>query len=126
MATKDLKKEIEKYLALRWTYTVEWWDDHGGYYVVRVNELPGICTDGKTIEEAFEDIQEPMRLYFKSCLENGDPIPVPLEREQFKGQFSVRTSPLKHYKLACASKTMKKSINQLLNEAIDQVLDQAS
>ncbi len=54
-----MKKNDKYYLSLPWTYTVETIKDKkDSYYIVRVNELPGVCTDGATIEEAMKNIQE--------------------------------------------------------------------
>ena len=47
-----IKKNLKYYLSLNWSYTVEQ-EIHKGkrYYIIRVNELPGICTDAESIEE---------------------------------------------------------------------------
>ena len=46
------KKNLSYYLNLNWSYTIEQ-ETHNRktYYIIRVNELPGVCTDAETIEE---------------------------------------------------------------------------
>jgi len=44
---KELCKSMDYFFELPWTYTVEQSKNEQGekIYIVRVNELPGICTD---------------------------------------------------------------------------------
>jgi predicted RNase H-like HicB family nuclease len=53
------KKDLNYYLNLNWTYTIER-ETHKGqsYYIIRVNELPGVCTDAPTVEEGMKEIQD--------------------------------------------------------------------
>ena len=70
MATK---KDLSYYMNLPWSYTIEKEYDHNKrYYIIRVNELPGICTDGETIEEVMENIKEAIEGAISLYLELGD------------------------------------------------------
>lgn len=56
-----LKKDINHYLNLPWTYSLEESLNALGQpliFVIRVNKMPNICTDGRTKEEAREIIKE--------------------------------------------------------------------
>ena len=77
MESKKKYKNLNYYLSLPWTYTVEQArdEDKNKIYVVRVNELPGICTDAKSLDEAMELIKEPMKAAFEFYMENGEDIP---------------------------------------------------
>ena len=57
MATK---KDFNYYKNLNWSYTIEQ-ETHKGkrYYIIRVNELPGICTDAETVEEGMKELRKP-------------------------------------------------------------------
>jgi predicted RNase H-like HicB family nuclease len=46
-----------------------------GYWVVRVPSLPGCISQGKTREEAFENIKEAIDLYIEVLQEDGEQIP---------------------------------------------------
>lgn len=81
MATKKNKiKDLEYYLNLPWTFIFETSKDNKNksLFVVKVNELPGIISDGYTVQEAYEAIQEAMTLAFEMYLEAGFEIPAPI------------------------------------------------
>ncbi|NGX51676.1 MAG: hypothetical protein K1060chlam2_01549 [Chlamydiae bacterium] len=76
MATK--KKSLNYYLHLNWSYTIEQeTDNRKSYFIIRVNELPGVCTDAETVEEGMESINEALKAAIKLYLIQGDPIPEP-------------------------------------------------
>ena len=72
--------DLNYYLNLNWTYTVETSHDEidNKIYIVCVNELPGVCTDAHSLEEAFNLIKEAMIGAFKLYLKHGEEIPVPI------------------------------------------------
>lgn len=49
--------------------------DEDGYIVAEVPSLPGCISQGKTREEALENIQEAIALHIEVLLERGEPIP---------------------------------------------------
>src|SRR5688572_17205034 len=101
MALKN-KKDINYYLALPWSYTIETGRDENDQhiYIISVNELPGVCTDAPTIQEAMELIKDAMKGAFKLYMKQGEEIPEPIDEEQFKGNIAYRTSSKRHYLLA--------------------------
>lgn len=121
MATK---KPLDYYMKLKWSYTIET-ESHAGkdYYIIRVNELPGICTDAETIEQAMKDIKEAIRAAIKLYIKNKEPIPEPIKKEEFKGNIAYRTSNERHYQLAKIAKQMHKSISKTIDELIDAGID---
>lgn len=46
-----------------------------GYWVIECPSLPGCVSQGKTREEAIENIKEAIALYIESLEAHGDPIP---------------------------------------------------
>ena len=46
-----IKKDLDYYMNLNWTYRFEWSDEDNGY-VASVAELKGCMSFGETIEEA--------------------------------------------------------------------------
>jgi predicted RNase H-like HicB family nuclease len=115
-----IKKDLKYYLDLNWSYTVEQ-DYHKGkkFFIVRVNELPGVCTDGKTIEEAMENIQDAIAATIELYLEQGDLIPEPVKKEEFKGKIAYRTTSERHYYLAKVARQNHIS----MNKALDMIFD---
>ncbi len=121
MATK---KEINYYLNLNWSYTIEQEKEKGkSFYIVRVNELPGVCTDAETIEEGMENIKEAIEAAVILYLERNEPVPVPIKKEAFKGKIAYRTTRERHYFVAKAAKEMHKSISKAIDELIDVGLE---
>jgi predicted RNase H-like HicB family nuclease len=46
-----------------------------GFYVVTVPSLPGCISQGKTRQEAIENIKEAIQVYVESLEEDGLPVP---------------------------------------------------
>ena len=124
MATKKKnKKNIEHYLNLPWSYTIETTKEDGQtLYVVCVNELPGVCTDAPTIDSAMELLKEVMVATFELYLENNEEIPEPIDEEQYKGNIAYRTSSRRHHRIAREAQLRKTSLSSIIDECIDQTL----
>jgi predicted RNase H-like HicB family nuclease len=117
MATK---KNLKYYLELNWSYTIEQ-DSHNGkkLYIIRVNELPGVCTDATTIEKGMKNIKKAIAGTIELYLKQGDAIPEPINKEEFKGNISYRTTSERHYYLAKLAQENHVS----MNKALDMVFD---
>lgn len=85
-------KSIKYYMDLPWTYTVEIDKDKKGKknYIISVNELPGIKTDAYSRQEAFKSIKEAMGGLFELSLEIGKEIPIPINKNKFKGNITYK------------------------------------
>ncbi len=120
---KSKTKDLNYYMRLKWTYTIEP-DSHEGrdFYIIRVNELPGVCTDAESIEEGMKEIREPMKAAIKLYLANGEEIPVPIKEEDYPGKIAYRTTSRRHCKLVREAHRRKKSLSKLLDEIIDETL----
>ena len=116
----DTKKNIKYYLDLDWSYTIET-EKHGDkkYYIIRVNELPGICTDAETLDEGMELIKECIEGAVRLYLKNGEEVPVPIKKEDFKGNIAYRTTNERHYNVAKMAKIMHKSTSKTIDALID-------
>lgn len=114
-----MEKNLEYYLGLPWTYSFEW-DSRDNHYVVSVKEIPGCKSCGKTIEEAAIMIKDALQCCIETLIEFGDPIQEPLNVSDYKGTITYRTSPEKHYKIAQKASSSGKSINKIIDEAIDK------
>lgn len=122
MATK---KNLKYYLGLNWSYTIE--QDvyrRKKFYIIRVNELPGVCTDANTIEEAMQNIQDALEATIELYLEQGDSIPEPIDKEKFKGNIAYRTTSERHYYLAKLAQQKHVSMNKALDMVFDVGIQQ--
>jgi predicted RNase H-like HicB family nuclease len=118
------KKDLTYYLNLNWSFTIEQ-ETHKGkhYYIIRVNELPGVCTDATSIEEGMCEIKDAIRAAIKLYMKHGEPIPEPIKKEEFKGNIAYRTTRERHYFVAKMAKDMRKSISKTIDELIDVGLE---
>ncbi len=57
-------------------YTAVFEPAEEGGYVVTVPALPGLVTEGDTIEEAREMVRDAIRGYLESLQKHGEPIPL--------------------------------------------------
>ncbi len=55
--------------------------DEDGMFVVTCPALPGCVSQGRTREEARENIREAISLYLESLREHGEPVPPGVEQE---------------------------------------------
>ena len=118
------KKDLKYYLSLPWSYTIEQEGTKSSrYYIIRVNELPGVCTDAETLAEAEDLIKEAVEAAVRLYIKNGEEVPEPIKKSEFKGNIAYRTTSERHYYLAKAAKTMHKSISKTIDEFIDAGLD---
>src|SRR5579872_768023 len=124
MATKKQYKKLSYYLNLPWTYTVEQSKDENNnkIYVVYVNELPGICTDAPSVDEAMKLIKEPISAAIEFYMENNQEIPEPISAEDYKGNISYRTTSRRHYLISKEAKKREVSLSQLIDNLVDNAL----
>jgi predicted RNase H-like HicB family nuclease len=77
------------------TYTVLFEPAEEGGYVVTVPALPGVVTQGDSLEEAREMARDAILGYLEALQKDGEPIPddTPLELEPVKEQIRVVLQP---------------------------------
>ncbi|MCL2443655.1 MAG: type II toxin-antitoxin system HicB family antitoxin [Treponema sp.] len=87
-------------------------DESGAYYFATVREFDGCMSHGDTYEEAFKNIQDAMKGWIKVKLENGFPVPEPIDDSQYSGKFVLRVPKSLHAKLAAEAIQEGVSLNQ--------------
>ncbi|GAW93294.1 type II toxin-antitoxin system HicB family antitoxin [Calderihabitans maritimus] len=108
------KKGLDYYLKL--PYKVVLYPAEEGGYVVEIPELPGCISQGETIEEAFEMIQDAKKCWLESALEDNMEIPEPSRAvEEYSGKLNIRIPKSLHRILAERAKQEKVSLNQYIN-----------
>lgn len=121
------RKNLKYYLNLNWSYTIEQEIVDGNHlFIIHVNELPGVCTDAKSIEEGMQEIKEAIEAAVTLYLKNGEEVPEPIKKERFKGNIAYRTTSERHYKLAKVAQRRKKSISKTIDELLDLELAKVS
>jgi len=55
--------------------------DEDGFFVAECPALPGCISQGKTRDEALENIKDTIKGYLESLKKHNDPVPPPIEEE---------------------------------------------
>ena len=112
MTTKTECKALEFYLKLKYPITII--PDETGGYVAEIEDLPGCLTQGETLTETFENMDEARRLWLESAYEDDLDIPLPREEQEYSGKFFIRAPRSLHRKLDQMAKREGVSLNQYL------------
>ena len=112
MLTDIERKPLEYYLGLVYPITIT--PDVTGGYVAEIEDLPGCLTQGETLEETCENMNEARQLWIESAYEDGLDIPLPHDLEQYSGKFNVRFPRSLHRKLNVEAVREGVSLNQYL------------
>ncbi len=115
-------RTVDEYLALPYTIEVirDESDDHPGWFA-RVVELPGCMTQAETFEELGAMIEDAMRAWIETSLEDGQPIPEPRPTETYSGKFVVRVPKSLHRELVEAADRDGVSLNAFINAVLGRV-----
>lgn len=110
---------VEEYLALPYTIEVHKDDGDGEIaYVARVVELPGCITQADSFEELEEMVQDAMRAWIESALEDGASVPEPRQAEDYSGKFVVRVPRSLHRQLAMTAERDGVSLNAYVSTTL--------
>ena len=114
-----MKKNIDYYMSLNYPVAIERIaEEDGGGFFASIPLLPGCMSDGETLEEAYENIENAKKEWLRSMLERGMIIPEPADQEEFSGKFLVRLPKSLHRTLAQISKREGVSLNQYVANAL--------
>lgn len=112
--TKE-QRGIEYYVQLPYSILLHVVEDEGKkYWIAEVPELPGCKSHGSTVEEAVRNVAEAKKDWIIDSLEEGEEVPVPIERDRFSGKTIVRMSRSLHRALSLMAESEKLSLNQLM------------
>ncbi len=106
-----MKKDIEYYMSLPWTYNFEF-DPEDSTYFVRTLEVKCCTAEGETQEEAFLNYRKILRQHLEVAIKENIEIVEPVNPQDYKGNISYRTTPEKHFRLAKKAKKENISINK--------------
>jgi antitoxin HicB len=110
-ATKIRSRPLDYYLSLDYPVTV--YPEAEGGFVAEIKELPGCITQGETIEELMENINEARELWIETVYESGKrDIPLPVTQQDYSGKFLLRVPKSLHRRLAEQAEIEGISLNQ--------------
>ena len=119
-----MKKNIEYYMNL--PYTRELIKEPEGGWFIRIKELPGCMSQGDTVEEAKNMIEDAMLGWLDVSLEDGDDIPEPKLDEEYSGKFVVRLPRSLHRQLAETAEREGVSLNQFVNVSLARAVERTN
>jgi antitoxin HicB len=123
MVTNIERKPLEYYLSLKYPVGIE--EAPEGGYFIQIKDLPGCYSQGETIEEALENIDEARKLWMESMYEDGNEIPLPGSAEkQYSGKFNVRIPKSLHRKLNEMAEKEGVSLNHYLVSTLSRAVGQ--
>ena len=83
-----MKKTVEDYMALPYSIvTVK--DSDSDTYFIKVKELPGCISEGESIAEAYDMIEDAMRIWLESAIEKHLEIPLPESMQDDPHKYSI-------------------------------------
>ncbi len=117
---KDIKAQVEYYLKLPYTMTVQYQDEQSGYYVAGYLELPDLTMTGSTPEEAIRELLLEAPEWFELNIKSGYKIPLPSRPSKYSGRINFRMPKQLHAKVAAIAQKEGVSLNQYLLSAVAQ------
>lgn len=96
-STKETR-ELEYYLNKHYPFIV--YPAEEGGYVAEIEELPGCITQGETLEEVSERIEDARRAWIETAYEDGLEIRIPRIEEEYSGKFVIRLPKYLHRRLS--------------------------
>jgi antitoxin HicB len=120
MTTTTDRKPLEYYINLKYPVTFEAAPE-GGYFV-QIEDLPGCYSQGETVEEAMEMIEEARQLWLESAYEDGLDIPLPRGEREYSGKFNVRFPKSLHRRLDQMADREGVSLNQFLVSTLSRAV----
>ena len=110
---KNASKDLKYYLELNYPYQITKIDEtDGGGFLIEVPMLKGCMSDGETVEEAYNNLEEAKKEWLSYMLENNLPIPEPAAKTNYSGKFVVRIPKTLHQIISEQSKREGLSLNQ--------------
>ena len=121
MVSKTERKPLEYYLGLKYAVTII--PDVTGGFVAKIEDLPGCFSQGETLEETYQNIEEARRLWMESMYEDGNEIPLPGSSEkQYSGKFNIRIPKSLHRKLDEMAEQEGVSLNHYLVSTLSRAV----
>ncbi len=114
--------EIARRLVMPYRY--ELFFEEGDWYA-RVVEFPGCMSDGPDPNEAIRMVRDAAEGWLQVSLEDGNPIPDPVDDDSYSGRFVVRLPQSLHRDAARRAEREGVSLNTYVVAAVARSLGQA-
>jgi len=108
-----MNKNFEYYMSL--PYKIVFYPASEGGYVAEIPDLPGCLTQGETMQDTLDMIEDAKAVWIDIAIQDNKEIPEPDTeiKEKYSGKFLVRIPKSLHRDLAMRAKKEDVSMNQL-------------
>ncbi len=118
MEMKNFTEKLQYYMSLNYPSQITKIDEaDGGGFLIEVPMLKGCMSDGETVEEAYNNLEEAKKEWFTYMLENNLAIPEPADAS-YSGRFMVRIPKTLHKIITEQSKREGLSLNQYVSNVL--------
>jgi antitoxin HicB len=110
---------VDEYLGL--PYTISLTPEQSAEapaWVARVDDLPGCVAQAESRDGALDRVQDAMRVWISTALEEGVEVPKPRADSDYSGRFLVRVPRGLHGRLAREAQRQGTSLNQFVSSAL--------
>ena len=115
---KNFTEKLQYYMSLNYPSQITKIDEaDGGGFLIEVPMLKGCMSDGDTVEEAYNNLEEAKKEWFTYMLENNLAIPEPADAS-YSGRFMVRIPKTLHKIITEQSKREGLSLNQYVSNVL--------
>jgi len=114
---KRIATDLENYLKKPYTRMVIP-DEESGWYTAKILEFPGCISQGKTVQEAYEQLEDAAISWIQAALDAGQDIPQPLLLFGYGGKIALRLPKSLHKQAAIAAERDGASLNQFIATAV--------
>ena len=121
MGAETEKQPLQYYIDLE--YPVTLYPSPEGGYAVEIKDLPGCISQGETIEEAMEMIEEARRQWLEVVYEDDEmTIPLPEGKHEYSGNVYIRAPKSLHKQLDRMAVREGVSLNQFVVSTLSQAV----
>lgn len=118
MKMENFTEKLQHYMSLNYPSQITKIDEaDGGGFLIEVPMLKGCMSDGETVEEAYNNLEEAKKEWFTYMLENNLAIPEPADAS-YSGRFMVRIPKTLHKIITEQSKREGLSLNQYVSNVL--------
>jgi len=119
-----MKKDLDYYLSLDYTYLIKRIKDEG--YFGEIRELKGCWADGDTIDECINHLERVKKNWLEIAIEIGKEIIEPKDVDDYSGRILLRIGKSMHKEIVEKAKEESMSMNQFALSIISRGLSEIS
>jgi antitoxin HicB len=113
------KKSLNEYLKKPYSRIVVP-DEESGTYTAQILEFPGCIAEGKSPQEAYENLENVALSWIETAIDMGQDIPLPWSNFEYGGKIALRLPKSLHKQSVMAAERDGTSLNQYIVMAISE------